>query len=78
MKFNHQVIHDGVLYYAGQEVPIEQAQTPRPEKAEESVSVEVKVDDEVIAESEAEEPKQIDVELNGEEVKKAVKKTKKK
>lgn len=64
MKFNHQVIHDGKLYYAGQEVPIETTkevkETPKPEKVEESPVVEVKV------------------ELDGEEVAKTVKKATKK
>lgn len=64
MKFNHKVILNGVLYSAGQEVPIEPTkpvvETPKPEKVEESPAVEVKV------------------ELDGEEVAKTVKKATKK
>lgn len=64
MKFDHIVIFDGKLYYAGQEVPIEPTkevkETPKPEKVEESPTVEVKV------------------ELDGEEVAKTVKKATKK
>lgn len=79
MKFNHQVIHDGKLYYAGQEVPIKPTNTepPKPEKVEEAVKVEIKVDEEVVAEIETEE-NQVDVVLDGAKVEKAVKKANKK